>query len=343
MKFVILLALTSLYTTDVYAQRITSSDTLFVFPEEIPESSGIVISTQNPGILWTHNDSGNDPIVYGVYPKYGIVAKINLLEVEGRDIEDIAIAPCSRETPNKQCLFIADIGDNIYARGTKDVDYPKVYIVEEPIVSNTNPAMVYEYNVTPKVLRISYEGNIPYNAEAFAITRDLDFLVITKGDKDQDGYDKLAKLYRVPYSTWIDNYNTSDPLVMKYEDTLFEVNEKADQVTAATYLDGVLAVKTYSSIYFFKKTTIINLFPTEESDDLRLTRYDWVQSKSPCHYNNLRFNSEALDMIDHENFILSSEDVTKWGTSIMNKIKKIGAGMISETKGVIVAITCEPV
>ena len=32
----------------------------------INEASGIVASRKNPGVLWTHNDSGNDAKIYAI-------------------------------------------------------------------------------------------------------------------------------------------------------------------------------------------------------------------------------------------------------------------------------------
>ena len=300
-------------TTETHAQVVSSRQRLFVFPDEIEESSGLSISKNNPGIFWTHNDSGNDPIVYGINPESGIVAKINLLGVEGRDLEDMASAPCSLETPTKYCLFIADIGDNLQARGTRDLDYPKVYIVEEPTLNDDSNA-VEVYDVEPKVLRIYYSDNKSYDAEAFAITEDLDFLVITKGN-DEEG---LAKLYRLRYDDWRDNYDTPEPLLMDYEDSLFRVESKLNRVTAATYLNGILAVRTYLSIHFFNTTSNRYTVPSTIVDAagnvvmIDLTTTDWVQSRPPCAVLELVSGAEALDM-DHERIYLASENLKNAG------------------------------
>ncbi len=294
---------------EVRAQEVVGKQKLFVFPDEIKESSGLSISRNNPGIFWTHNDSGNDPIVYGINPESGIVAKIHLLGVEGRDLEDMALAPCSLETPTKYCLFIADIGDNLHARGTRDLDYPKVYIVEEPTLNDDSNA-VEVYDVEPKVLRIYYSDNKSYDAEAFAITEDLDLLIITKGN-DGEG---LAKLYRLRYDKWRDNYDTPEPLLMDYEDSLFRVKSKLNRVTAATYLDGVLAVRTYQSIYFFNMISNNRVVASPSVDVsgnaimIDLTTTDWVQSRPPCNILDLALGAEALDM-DHEMLYISSENM----------------------------------
>ena len=33
---------------------------------DIPESSGLALSRRTPGLLWTHNDSGNEPFIFAV-------------------------------------------------------------------------------------------------------------------------------------------------------------------------------------------------------------------------------------------------------------------------------------
>ena len=37
---------------------------LAVLPDELSESSGLAVSRAQPGVLWSHNDSGDGPNVY---------------------------------------------------------------------------------------------------------------------------------------------------------------------------------------------------------------------------------------------------------------------------------------
>ena len=320
-KFILLFVFLS--ATESYAQRATSKKILFEFPEEINESSGIAISRNNPGIFWTHNDSGNDPIIYGINPGFGIVARIRLLDVEGRDLEDIAVAPCSIEVPTKYCIFVADIGDNWFARGTKELDFPKIYIIEEPTLGTFSKQI--NIGINPKLLRVAYEDNKPYNAEGFAVTENLDLLIITKGDTRED----TAKLYRLPYETWIDNYDTKEPIYLNFEDNLIRVSSRFQRVTAATYLDGILAIKTPLHIYFYKASELKN-------------NIDWVEYRPACFFPELSINGEALDMLDHNTVVLSSENATSWSGNFIKQMFRAATELMFNTilEGVMMVAEC---
>ncbi|MDT5294667.1 MAG: hypothetical protein QOJ76_1547, partial [Acidobacteriota bacterium] len=91
----------------------------------IDESSGIVASRRNPGLFWTHNDSGDGPFVYA-FDRAG--RSRGTWRVEGasaRDWEDIAAGP-GPET-GRPYLYAGDIGDNEGRR-----DYVVVYRFPEP-------------------------------------------------------------------------------------------------------------------------------------------------------------------------------------------------------------------
>jgi hypothetical protein len=101
-------------------------------PEQLDESSGVVASAEHAGVLWTHNDSGNDPYVYAVYASGQMVGRSRVRGAENRDWEDIGIGPCADGT----CLYIGDIGDN--NRERREI---AVYRVPEPQPgSPTEPA-----------------------------------------------------------------------------------------------------------------------------------------------------------------------------------------------------------
>ncbi len=92
---------------------------------EIVESSGIVASRANPGIYWTHNDSDNDLILFGIDETGKDVARF-LLDARMEDWEDIACA----KIDGKNYLIVADVGDN----GAKR-KYCKLHIFIEPVIA----------------------------------------------------------------------------------------------------------------------------------------------------------------------------------------------------------------
>jgi hypothetical protein len=83
---------------------------------ELPESSGLAVSRRNPGLIWSHNDSGSAAVLFGLDTEGAVRARVRV-PIRTRDWEDVSAARC----PSGDCLYIADIGDN---KGTR----PKVQI-----------------------------------------------------------------------------------------------------------------------------------------------------------------------------------------------------------------------
>lgn len=87
-------------------------------PEVLKESSGVAWSLARPGILYSHNDGGDDPVLYALDSRGNLQARIPLEGIENRDWEDIATARCDAGS----CIYLADTGDN-YARWTESYLY----------------------------------------------------------------------------------------------------------------------------------------------------------------------------------------------------------------------------
>ena len=75
----------------------------------IYESSGLALSRRHPAVLWTHNDSGDEPRLYAVGSEGRTLATLTLAGVEARDWEALA---AGRDDRGRPALFVGDIGDN---------------------------------------------------------------------------------------------------------------------------------------------------------------------------------------------------------------------------------------
>jgi len=85
----------------------------------VNESSGIVASRANPGLFWTHNDSGDGPFVYA-FDRQGKSRGVwRVSGASARDWEDIAAGPGPE--PNRSYLYAGDIGDNGSKRTTIEI------------------------------------------------------------------------------------------------------------------------------------------------------------------------------------------------------------------------------
>jgi hypothetical protein len=105
--------------------------------KKMKEVSGIAASTGNPGFLWGHNDSGNDPEVFLFDKSLNVKLTVLLKGVENRDWEDMAVGP--GPDPKKKYVYIADIGDNDGNRR-----YKIVYRFEEPILNEKTARLEIE-------------------------------------------------------------------------------------------------------------------------------------------------------------------------------------------------------
>lgn len=79
----------------------------------IAEASGLAASRSQPGVLWTHNDSGDEARVFAIDPAGSTLGAFVLDGVSAIDWEDIALGP--GPTPG-EWLYVGDIGDNLSAR-----------------------------------------------------------------------------------------------------------------------------------------------------------------------------------------------------------------------------------
>ena len=150
----------------------------------IREASGIVASRQSPGVLWVHNDSGDEPRVFAINDKGEFLGTCHIKDATARDWEDIAVGP--GPDPDQQCLYIGEIGDN-------NATYPHVtvYRVPEPKIDPASPFKPMQIGPADAI-RLTYPGG-PRDAETLLVdplTRDI--YIVSKRDL-------FSKVYRAAY------------------------------------------------------------------------------------------------------------------------------------------------
>lgn len=91
----------------------------------VREASGLVQSVRNPGVWWTHDDSGGAAALYAIDSAGAVVATLPLAGATNRDWEDLALGP--GPIAGTPYLYAGDIGDNAAVRSSV-----RVYRVEEP-------------------------------------------------------------------------------------------------------------------------------------------------------------------------------------------------------------------
>jgi hypothetical protein len=151
----------------------------------IYESSGLALSRRHPAVLWTHNDSGDDPRLFAVGSEGRTLATLTLAGVEARDWEALAVG---RDDRGRPALFVGDIGDN---QGV----WPEVsvYRVAEPARLRDTAAPAVRY-------RLRYPDG-SRDAEALLVDPRSNRLYVATKDTTGGG------LYRAPIPLRTDQVN----------------------------------------------------------------------------------------------------------------------------------------
>ncbi len=152
--------------------------------DSLRELSGIAASRRNPGVLYVHNDSGDGPRIYALNEKAQLLGACTIKGASERDWEDIAVGP--GPDPNRDCLYVGDIGDN----GGKRPEII-VYRVPEPKPDAATPFGPMTIGPADTIRLVYPDG--PRDAETLLVdplTRDL--YVISKREL-------LPKVYRAAY------------------------------------------------------------------------------------------------------------------------------------------------
>jgi len=194
----------------------------------INEASGIAASRKNPGVLWTHNDSG-DPNRVFAFNTHGEHLGVYYIDGAGAlDWEDMAVGPGPGS--GVQYLYIGDIGDNLSQRELK-----YIYRVPEPDVdSNQTPIDTTIYGT--EIITYKYPDG-KRDAETVMVdplTKDI--YVVSKRENN-------VRVYRAQYPQSI-----TDTLILEHKVTL-----DSTQITGGDISPSGLEIliKTYFNIFYW--------------------------------------------------------------------------------------------
>ena len=133
----------------------------FELPKDLEETSGIIL---NNGLLWTHNDSGNESVVFNIDATGEIIQKIPITTAKNIDWEDI--------TAKNEFITIGDFGNNF---GTRK----NLYLLELKFINgklNKHDSIPFYY---PEQTSYLFNALTPFDAEAI-INIENKYLVFTK-------------------------------------------------------------------------------------------------------------------------------------------------------------------
>ncbi len=226
----------------------------------VDESSGVVASRRNPGLFWTHNDSGDGPFLYA-FDRQGRRRGVwKVAGAKANDWEDVAAGPGPQK--GLSYLYVGDIGDN-------DRDRKKiiVYRVAEPAITGDTVVnnLVEPYETAPaEAIHLQYPDG-RHDAEALAVhpaTGDLYLITKTRNPATAAGIYKLA----APYS--IKSVNTLQKIGEVRVPSLFpgmitgaDISPDGSRVVLCDYFNAYELVSTGGALdeVWKQKPTVIRL------------------------------------------------------------------------------------
>ena len=244
----------------------------------VTESSGVVVSRAHPGVLWTHNDSGDGPYLYATDLKGADRGAIRVSGAEAIDWEDLSSGPCP--TGSGPCLFIGDTGDNLERRSSVTI-----YAVPEP-APPVVPGDTQRVTAAAATLRLRYPDGAHDVEAIFVSPLDGAVYLVTKGRGGP------VRLYRVNRGEWRRTSVATAQLVQVLPIT--PKRSLGRLVTgAAIRTDGTLiAIRTYRDITFFVPAADGRLLPAR---------------RPVCSTRGLDRTGEGVAFLDDSTLVLTSE------------------------------------
>ena len=235
----------------------------------LTESSGVAASRRQPGVLWTLNDSGNEPWIFATDTLGGDLGAFRVTGANDTDWEAIALGPCGR----RQCLYIADTGDNGESRSEV-----RIYRVPEPALPPRSPA-----TLLAEALELRYSDG-PRDVEAAFVGGDGTVFLISKGR------DRTARAYRVPPRAWSERGTVvAEALGGLPIDTGGLGNLVTD--AALSPAGDRVVIRTYLAVFLFALTRRNSLLPLGVA----------------CDASGLQVQGEGISWLDQRLMVLTSE------------------------------------
>lgn len=215
-------------------------------PGDLVESSAAVISPGQPDIVFTINDSGNDPVLFAMDTLGNLRGRWKIEGASNNDWEAASRGPCTRAAPTinptSHCLFIGDVGDN--GEGRKIVT---LYQVPEPLLSRE-----LSRGSLPATKLVFRYPDSPHDVEAMYVGPEGTTYLITKRPlKDVAGALRRSLVFGIPQAAWAGR----DTVIATLLDSLQIVPGSSGlrRITDASLSADSrwLAVRTYGQVYVF--------------------------------------------------------------------------------------------
>jgi hypothetical protein len=244
---------TSIYTDTLFSKGEAQGEV----SKELVEASGLVESIANPGMFWSHNDSGNPADLF-LIDKTGTIKMVcRLKDADNRDWEDIAVGPGPDE--KSTYVYIGDIGDNLSRYKTKIV-----YRLKEPLL-NEQKKEITEYDA----IEIKLSDAV----------RDTEALMIDPISKDMlliSKWEDSVHLYRVGYPYQKENKALLVALLPFHKVVAADVSSSGEEVL----------LKTYEDVFYWKRLPNESVIDLLKRKPMRLPYKREVQGEAVAFAND---------------------------------------------------------
>ena len=229
---------------------------------ELVESSAAAASAAQPGIIFTINDSGGEPVLFAFDTAGFDRGAWRVAGARNVDWEAASVGPCARgDTAARDtaararagppsCVYIGDVGDNPQRRPTS-----AIYRVREPwALSADRASLARDSAGAMSAERLTFRyADRPHNVEAMYVAPRGDVYLITK-PRLTDGAGRLrpALVFRIPADAW----GRPDTAVAELKDSLPALVPGSAPMRTVTDAglspdSRYLAVRTYAQVYIF--------------------------------------------------------------------------------------------
>jgi hypothetical protein len=253
--------------------------------DRIREASGLVASVNNPGMLWTHNDSGNKADIFLIDDKGDIKCTVHLSGIKNRDWEDIAVGFGPEK--GKQYIYIGEIGDNnaVYdekilyrleepsiADGITDTTLTKVDKIEfklsdgrrdsEALIIDPLSKKIYVFSKRESRVNLYKLPDTVSTTETMIADRVLEslpFTLIVAADISEDGSEILAKNYdNVFYWKRLPGESVEDAIKRTPEALPYSPEPQGESIAFTRKGDGYYTIserkkKTPQNLFFYER------------------------------------------------------------------------------------------
>lgn len=262
----------------------------------VVESSGVAVSRAFPGVLWTHNDSGDRPHLYATDLQGRDKGWLLVPGANAVDWEDMALGPCpvlylvrpaALTQRGTSCVYIGDTGDNRETR-----PWVTVYAIPEPRPPQ-GPGDTLRTTGAWSELRIRYPDGA-HDVEAIYVSpRDTALFLVSKGSMRGSA----IRVYRVDRRNWRRPGLRNDEVVVATRVQTLDIrpNPEAGRVVTGGAIrpDGrLVALRTYAEIYFYHPGVGGRLTPARQR---------------PCNIAGFDSGGEAIAFLDDSTLVLTSE------------------------------------